>query len=88
LALASRMRVQPSELDAVLRCLSDLDWIGMLQEERAATEPRHVLLIEPDQTLLGPLAERLLVRHTDGSGVLWTASRLDQLKLAEVLPEA
>jgi membrane protein len=88
LALASRMRVQPGELDVVLRCLSDLDWVGVLQEESAATEPRHVLLIEPAQTLLAPLAERLLVRHTDGSGALWAASRLDQLPLADVLPEA
>lgn len=88
LALASRMRVQPGELDVVLRNLRDLGWVGVLQEESAATEPRHVLLIEPGQTLLEPLAECLLVRRADGSGALWHASRLDQLMLAEVLPEA
>ena len=32
-ALARRMRVQPSELDAVVRALTELDWIGMLQED-------------------------------------------------------
>ena len=87
-ALASRMRVQPGELDAVLRSLRELGWVGVLQEDSAATEPRHVLLVEPEQTLLEPLADRLLVRHTDGSAALWSASRLGQLQLAEVLPEA
>ncbi len=86
-ALASRMRVQPSELDAVLRCLGDLDWIGTLAEQDGV-DPRHVLLIEPSQTLLQPLAERLLMRHTESSDAFWGATRLDQLQLADVLPEA
>jgi membrane protein len=86
-ALAQRMRVQSSELDVVLRGLLDLDWIGSLQEEGGA-EPRLVLLVEPDQTLVKPLAERWLLRHAESSDAFWSATRMDQLRLAEVLPEA
>lgn len=87
LALAQRMRVQPSELDAVLRALGELDWVGTLQED-AGAQPRMVLLVEPAQTPLAPLAESLLLRHAENSDAFWGAARMDQLALADVLPEA
>ena len=86
-ALAARLRVQPGELHAVLRCLAELDWIGTLAEQDAG-DPRHVLLIEPARTLLAPLVERLMLRHTESSDALWRAARLERLLLAEVLPVA
>ena len=86
-ALAQRMRVQPSELDPVLRALVALDWVGALQEEGGA-DPRMVLLVEPAQTLLVPLAERWLLRHAESSDAFWSVTRMDQLQLADVLPEA
>ena len=86
-ALAQRMRVQPGELDPVLKALVGLDWVGSLQEE-SGTEPRLVLLVETAQTPLAPLAERLLLRHAESSDTFWGAARMDQLQLADVLPEA
>lgn len=86
-ALAQRMRVQQGELDPVLKALVGLDWVGSLQEEGGG-EPRLVLLVETAQTPLGPLAERLLLRHAESSDAFWGAARLDQLQLADVLPEA
>jgi membrane protein len=86
-ALAQRMRVQPSELDPVLRALVALDWVGALQEEGGA-DPRMVLLVEPAQTLLVPLAERWLLRHAESSDAFWSVTRMGQLQLADVLPEA
>lgn len=86
-ALAQRMRVQPSELDPVLRALVALDWVGALQEEGGA-DPRMVLLVEPAQTLLVPLAERWLLHHAESSDAFWSVTRMDQLQLADVLPEA
>ena len=83
-ALARRMRVQPSELDAVLRHLIELDWVGALLED-TGDDARLVLLVEPGQTLLSPLAERLLLRHAESSDALWSATRLDQLRLSDVL---
>lgn len=86
-ALAKRMRVQPGELDAVLRTLVGLDWIGTLQEE-GQSEPRMVLLVEPAQTPLAPLVESQLLRHAENSNAFWSAARLDQVLLADVLSEA
>jgi membrane protein len=83
-ALAARLRVQPSELDGVLRSLLALDWVGVLQEEGRA-EPRHVLLVEPEQTPLAPLAESLLLRRTGHSQPLWQAAQLDTLRLSDAL---
>ena len=83
-ALASRLRVQPAELEPVLRCLQELDWIGQLQDE--GKEPRLVLLVAPEQTLLAPLVERLVVRHAESSDAFWTATGLDGLKMGDVLP--
>ena len=85
-ALAKRLRVQTSDLESVLRLLVALDWVGTLQDE--GTSPgRLVLLIDSEQTPLAPLAERLLLRHAESSDALWSAARLEQLRLAEVLPQ-
>ena len=84
-ALAKRLRVQTSDLESVLRLLVALDWVGALQEE-GSSPGRLVLLIDPEQTPLAPLAERLLLRHAESSDAFWGAARLEQLRLAEVLP--
>ena len=63
-----------------------LDWVGTLQDE-GASPGRLVLLIDPEQTPLAPLAERLLLRHAESSDALWSAARFEQLRLAEVLPQ-
>ncbi len=85
LALAGHLRVQPAELEPVLRCLQELDWVGQLQDEHQ--DPGLVLLMAPEQTLLAPLVERLLLRPSDSSQALWTASRWNDLKVGEVLPQ-
>lgn len=85
-ALAKRLRVQTSDLASVLRLLVALDWVGTLQDDNASPG-RLVLLIDPQQTPLAPLVERLLLRHAESSDALWNAARLEQLCLAEVLPQ-
>lgn len=84
--LAHRMRVQPSELDAPLRQLEKLDWIGALQDDGA--EPRLVLLVEPASTALAPLVQRLLLRPAQGNQAFWRGARLDQMQLADALAKA
>ena len=85
-ALAKRLRVQSSDLESVLRLLVALDWVGTLQDD-ASPSGRLVLLIDPEQTPLAPLAERLLLRHAESSDALWSAARIEQLRLAQVLPQ-
>lgn len=84
--LAHRMRVQPSELDAALRQLQKLDWVGALQDDGA--EPRLVLLVEPASTALAPLVQRLLLRPAQGNQAFWRGARLDQMQLADALAKA
>ena len=83
--LARRLRVSPAELDPVLRTLTELDWTGTLQEE-AGVVSRLVLLVDPAQTPVAPLAGRLLLRHAESSDAFWGAAQLQQLHLADVLP--
>jgi membrane protein len=85
-ALAHRMRVQPSDLDAVVRSLLALDWIGTLQDDGA--QPRLVLLVDPAQTAVAPLAERLLLSPSRGSQGFWGAAGLAGMTLAQALPSA
>ena len=84
--LAHRMRVQASELDAALRQLQKLDWVGALQDDGA--EPRLVLLVEPASTPLAPLVQRLLLRPAQGNQAFWRGARLDQMQLADALAKA
>ena len=86
LALAERLRVEPRELEPVLHTLQSLDWVGQLREEGGSGEARRVILVDPAQTALAPLADRLLVWRAGAQDQLWTAVRLDAVQLAEVLP--
>ena len=88
MALAERLRVQPSELEPVLQSLQSLDWVGQLREEGGRSDARRVILVDPAQTELGPLADRLLVSQAGTDDPLWAAARLDAVRLAEVLPAA
>lgn len=83
--LAAHMRVQPGQLDVVLRHLGELDWVGTLQDDDQA-EPRRVLLIEPQQMPVAALAERLLLPQADTTQAFWQTARMDQIRLAEVMP--
>lgn len=86
LTLAELLRVEPREVSAVLECLMELDWVGVLREEGHEADARHVLLMDPAQTSLAPLADRLLVGREPAQNPLWTATRLDQVQVADVLP--
>ena len=87
-ALSQQLQVEPGVLAEVLAQLQSLDWVGLLREEGGVAEARRVLLIEPDDTPLAPLAERLLLGREPDDAALWAAMRLDQARLAEVLPRA
>lgn len=57
-ALSQRLKVSPLQLEEALATLTDLDWVAPLKEDNE----RHVLLIDPSQTLVRPLVDRLLLR--------------------------
>ena len=86
--LSVRLRVEPSELRQVLEALQSLDWVGRLTEQNDQGQARQVLLIDPAQVAVGPLADRLLVSRMGGDDPLWAQTRLEQIPVAQLLPDA
>jgi membrane protein len=83
--LAELLKVESRELEQALQCLQSLDWVGLLREGAGAEASRYVLLIDPDQATLAPLADRLLVWRSSADDLLWTATGLDKVRVSEVL---
>jgi membrane protein len=83
--LAQCLHVDALQLEPVLETLSGLDWIGLLNEERAGEAARFVLLADPASTLLAPLLNTLLLAEDDITRNLWINSRWPLIRLGEVL---
>ena len=84
--LAVRLRVETSELRQVLDVLQSLDWVGRLTEQNDQGQARQVLLIDPTQVSVAPLADRLLVLRGPGVDPVWTQTGLDQIRVAQLMP--
>ena len=69
--MAVRLRVELSELRQVLEVLQSLDWTGRLTEQNDKGQARHVILIDPSQVIVAPLADRLLVLRVAGADRVW-----------------
>jgi membrane protein len=82
-ALATALRVEALQLEEPVAALVALDWLGRLDEEGE----RYVLLIDPAQTALGPLMERLLLSRQSATARLWERSHWAGMTVAEALPE-
>jgi membrane protein len=86
-ALSERLRVEPSELRPVLEVLQSLDWVGRLTEQNEQGQARQVLLVDPTQAKVAPLADRLLVLRSSSTDLVWAQTALDQICVAQLLPE-
>ncbi|MBX3610924.1 MAG: YihY family inner membrane protein [Hydrogenophaga sp.] len=82
-SLAASLRVEALQLEEPVAALVALDWLGRLDEDAE----RYVLLIDPTQTALGPLMERLLLSRQSATSRLWDQSRWAAMTVAEALPE-
>jgi len=69
--------------DEVLPLLEDLGWVGLLGSEG---EPRWVLLVEPERTLVHPLLVTVLTPDPAGLGRLRSALTASGATLAQVWP--
>jgi membrane protein len=83
--LGALLQVDTLQLEPVLETLLALDWVGQLQEERGAAPARLVLLVDPDQTLLAPLFNALLLAHEPSTENLWKNGRWPLLYLRDAL---
>lgn len=72
------------QLTPVLNVLIGLDWIGELVTRNKNDEPRLVLLVNPDQILLSPLIERLLLAPGQAFEAIWNNKPLRDITLADI----
>ena len=83
--LAAALRVDPLRLEPILEALGLLDWIGRLDEEQPGRDARHVLLADPDATMLEPLMDKLLLHRLPSTRNLWESARWASIRLRDVL---
>jgi len=91
-SLALVLQIDVLQLEPVLEALTELDWVGQLMPNAgagagagASMETNYILLADPDQTLLEPLMQRLLLDKTDATSALWTAAGWSQVRLRQAL---
>ena len=71
----------------MLEVLQSLDWVGRLTEQNDQGQARQVLLIDPMQASVAPLADRLLVLRVSAADPVWVQTALDQICVAQLLPQ-
>ena len=87
-SLALALQVDVLQLVPVLEKLTEFDWIGQLMpnaDTGVDEESNYILLADPDQTLLEPLMQQLLLDKTDSTLPLWRQARWSDLKLGQIL---
>jgi membrane protein len=87
-SLAQALRIDVLQLEPVLEALTELDWVGQLvpnTDAGADEESNYILLADPDQTLLEPLLQRLLLDKTDATLPLWATAGWSDIKLRQAL---
>ncbi|WP_394788061.1 YihY family inner membrane protein [Rhodoferax sp.] len=89
--LGQALQVDALQLEPVLNTLGGLDWAGRLEEPEPADanakprEPRWLLLVDPDTTVLLPLVEQLLLTPAPALENLWKNSDRRSMCLRDVL---
>ncbi|MBI2733825.1 MAG: YihY family inner membrane protein [Aquabacterium sp.] len=83
--LAQRLRTDPLQIEPLLELLQGLDWIGLLDEPRADSGGRFVLLCDPQITLVAPLVGEVLLRPDGFTEAFWSRAGMERMTLAEAL---
>jgi len=81
--LARSMQVDHLRLEPVMEALMEIGWVARLDEDQPHQPARLVLLVEPGQVPLAPLADRLLLPADVVAGRI--RQRMDGLTLGEAL---
>jgi membrane protein len=80
--LAAAQRVEPLQVDAALELLSQLGWVGRLEEQ---ADRRHVLLCDPATAPAEPLVDQLLLAPDPRSRAFRQQTSLSSLTLAQLI---
>ena len=87
-SLAQALQIDVLQLEPVLETLAELGWVGQLVPQANGgddEESNYILLADPDQTLLEPLMQQLLLDKTDSTLPLWQRANWSALRLRQVL---
>ncbi len=86
--LSTILHVDNARLQTVLQALQALDWLGLLQENKAdETESRYVMLVEPEAVTVQPLVERLLLADHAVTEKIWQTAHFRTMTLQSALPD-
>ena len=80
-ALAQALRVDPLHLEEPVGALVALDWLGRLDED----DERYVLLQDPANLPVAPLAQRLLLPDSPSTEAFWAVSGLRDMTVAQAM---
>jgi len=80
--IAEAVGIDPLQIDPVLDALTQLDWVGRLEEPKGA---RYVLLCDPATTPAEPLIAKLLLDPAPDLEATWKRAGFDTVRLAELL---
>jgi membrane protein len=84
--LCPALQVDALRLEPVLEALVQLDWIGQLTESISdGDEARFILLADPEQTLLEPLMDKLLLPRSEATEKLYEMGRWPATPLRKLL---
>jgi membrane protein len=80
--LAEAMRIDPLQTEPILGTLTEIDWIGRLEE---AGDARYVLLCDPARTLAQPLLAQLLMEPVPALRGFWQRAGFAEITLRELV---
>lgn len=84
--LCGSLQTDSQRLEPVLESLVALDWVGQLNEVQGdGRESRYVLLADPQQTVLEPLVQALLLPRGKATENLWQNGQWPACRLRDVL---
>jgi membrane protein len=82
LDIASRLRIDPLQIESALETLVAMDWVGRLDEDDFG---RYVLLCDPARTPLEPLVDTMLLAPIEALSAARDKMRVSEIKLSDVL---
>ena len=83
--MADALHIEHRHAEQALNAIHELKWIGKLEQSNARLESAWVLLVDLHEVSLAPLIERLCLRHTESTELLWQQMNLANTKVAEVI---
>jgi membrane protein len=83
--ISQSLRTDPLQVEPILEVLVGLGWVGRLDESQGEDGGRYVLLCDPAQVLLAPLAVQTLLQPDEWTQGIWLRTGMANLPLKDAL---